>query len=484
MLRNALLTAVGLALIGLARLGFNTVALRVFGEQVSGELNVALSLGVLLSLPASTAVGATAVRYMAQARGQARPDTLGWLYRWTLLATAVLAVLSGAVALAFRGRLAATQGIDEGLVVQAVVVALVYVAYLFFRNVLYALDRVRLYARLEVASGLAFFTSLGALAFFGQGRYLLAAFLLGQTVFCLATLRATAAELREPCAPAARLALWPLVSYSVVALVGTAASLSVRELAVFVSPSAADLGGAAHLALSMSLLAPLQFLPRMFRTVLFAHSAELDGRGRRGELGASIGTASHYLLLATLPSCAVLVLAAAPLIALFGGVPTPERLLVFRLLTVAALIDVVATPSANALPGVGAVKPPSYAAVVALAVTIAMWAGLTPRLGLTALAAGMVVNSVIKGGVPIVVARRLLGATLTSAPATTAALAGLALVGLAVLAVWPHPLAVTALYVAASLPLLWTPLRTVAAELRARLRARRERAAAGTSTAA
>ena len=39
MLKNVLLTAVGLGLIGVMRLGFNAVALRVFGETVAGELN-------------------------------------------------------------------------------------------------------------------------------------------------------------------------------------------------------------------------------------------------------------------------------------------------------------------------------------------------------------------------------------------------------------------------------------------------------------
>jgi O-antigen/teichoic acid export membrane protein len=478
MLENALLTAIGLALIGLSRLAFNGVALRVFGADLSGQLNVALSLGVLLSLPASTAVGATAVRYMAQARGQGRPDTLGWLYRGTLGATLVIAALSAAVAWMFRHALATSQGIDAGLVAQAVVVGTAYVVYLFFRNALYALDRVRLYARLEVVSGVFFFVALAVLALLGLGRWLLAAFVLGQVLFTVAALQATRTELCNPCAPERRLGLAPLVGFSAVALVGTAASLSVRELAVFLSPRATDLAGAAHLALSMSLLAPLQFLPRMFRTVLFAHSAALDGRGERDSLGRSIGTASHWLLLATLPVCGVLVLTGGPLLELLGGTPTPERVLAFRLLTVAAVIDVVATPSANALPGVGAVKAPSYAAVAALVVTVAIWLGFAGSQGLVGLAGGMLVNSVVKGGVPIIAARRMLGATLTSAPVRSLVLAALAAGGVGLLGRWPHPWLVAALYVAAAAPVLWRPAREILGEVTSRLRRRREAAAA------
>lgn len=474
MLENALLTAVGLALIGLSRLAFNGVALRVFGAELSGQLNVALSLGVLLSLPASTAVGATAVRYMAQARGQGRPDTLAWLYRGTLWATLGIAALAAAAAWVCRDALATSQGIDVGLVAQATVVATAYVVYLFFRNALYALDRVRLYARLEVVSGVSFFVVLAALAALGQGRWLLAAFVVGQVLFTIATLNATRGALATPCPPERRLGLAPLVAYSVVSLVGTAASLSVRELAVFLSPRATDLAGAAHLALSMSLLAPLQFLPRMFRTVLFAHSAELDGRGERESLGRSIGAASHWLLLATLPVGGLLVLTGGSLLELFGGTPTPERVLAFRLLTMAAVIDVVATPSANALPGVGAVKAPSYAAVAALAVTVAIWLGFAGTQGLVGLAAGMLANSIIKGGVPVVAARRMLGATLTSSPLRSLVLAALAVAGVVLVERWPHPWLVAALYAAVVAPVLWQPARELVGELTSHLRRRRD----------
>src|SRR5690606_30833705 len=117
-----------------------------------------------------------------------------------------------------------------------------------------------------------------------------------------------------------------ITSYSAIALVGTASSLAVRELAVFLSPQVTDLAGAASLALAFSMLAPLQVLPRMLRTALFAHTAELSGQGRLDELGKSIGEASHWLLLVTLPACGFLLIMGEPLFAMLGGTPTPERL--------------------------------------------------------------------------------------------------------------------------------------------------------------
>jgi len=480
-LKNVLLTAVGLALIGLARLAFNTVALNAFDETLAGQLNVALSLSVLLSLPASTAFGATTVRFMAQARGQGRPGAAAWIYRTTLAATIIVATAGTVAALGARSWLSHLQGVDEALVFQAVELSVAYVSYLFFRNVLYALDRVKLYTYLEVGTGTVFFVTLSSLALLGRGHTLLTAFLASWVAFSVAGLWLTRAQWTTPCPPEERTGWRPLASYSLLALVGTASSLCVRELAVFFAPAVADLGGAAHLALSMSLLAPLQFFPRMLRTALFAHSAELDGRGQQAALAGSLGAASHWLLLATVPACAVLALGAAPILTALGGTATPERLLVFRLLTAAALVDVVATPASNALPGVGNVKAPAYAALGALVLTIAAWWWLTPILGFTGLAVGMLLNSVVKGAVPIYAARVTLGARLTHAPGRVGLLGLGALGGLALLAVWPQPLVVTPAYALAAALVLWRPGAQLWRELRGRmtrLRAPRAPAAA------
>lgn len=157
--------------------------------------------------------------------------------------------------------------------------------------------------------------------------------------------------------------------------------------------------------------------------------------------------------------------------------PTPERLLVFRILTAAAMVDVIATPSSNALPGVGAVKSTSYAAIVALGVTVIVWSALTPHLGLVALAVGMLVNSVIKGGVPILAARRLLHMRLTPTPSIAAALALLAGAGLMVLTWWPRPIIVAALYLLAATPVLWQPGKAMMQEMVRRLANKKLRSA-------
>ena len=459
MLKNVILTGIGLALIGLMRLGFNAVALRGFGETLAGQLNVALSLAVLLSLPANTAFGSTTVRFVGQALAQGRRERAAWTYRVMAVATSTTALVVAIAAVLARDWIAAEQQVSPVLVVEAAVIAVGYAFYLFFRSVLYAIDRVATYALLEVVGGAIFFVSLGVLALAGAGAHLLLGFFAAYAAFCVASWWLTRRLFLLPCPVPERQSWGPLLSFSAIAAAGTAASLSVRELAVSATPHLADLGGAAHLGLSMSLLAPLQMFPRMLRSVIFARSATLDGAGRRGELSANITEATHWLLIIVVPACGLLGIVGGPLIELMGGSATPERLLVFRLLAVAALMEVMATPAANALPGAGYVKAPSYAALVALVVAGVVWMGAAPSLGLVGVALGIVANAIIKGGVPVWFAWRELKARPTRALGRVTVLLAITLSALALVTLWPEWLLVGVGYVIVVVPLLWAPLR-------------------------
>jgi O-antigen/teichoic acid export membrane protein len=476
-LRNVVLTGVGLAVVGLMRLGFNAIALRGFGEAVAGQLNVALSLSILLSLPATTAFGGTTVRFIGQAFAQGRRERAARFYRVLILATLASAAVVAVGAILARDLIAPAQQLEGFLVIEAAVVAVGYALYLVFRYVLYAIDRVAAYARLELLGCVAFFAVTGALAWLGAGTHLILAFVAANLLFGGGTLWITRELFLLPCPAAERPSWGPVLSFSFIAAIGTAASLCVRELAVFAAPHVADLGGAAHLGLSMSLLAPLQMFPRMLRSVIFAHSAQLDGAGRRDEVGRSVTEATHWLLVAVVPACGLLGLAGGPLIELLGGTATPERLLVFRLLTVAALMEVMATPAANALPGVGHVKAPNYAAVVALAVTGVIWLAATPELGLVGLALGMVANAIVKGGVPMWFAWRDLGARPTRAPGRVSLLIALTIGALGLATIWPEWQLVLVGYVALAAPTIGAPLQDLVTMVRRRLAGRR--AAAG-----
>lgn len=442
MLEKILLSGVGLALLGLARFAFNAVAINVFSEEVAGALNIGLSLAILAALPVTTLLGATTVRFIASARGEGSEARATWLFRRLFSAATVITVLTMSALYLGREWIAADRGVEVWLVGEALLIAAAYGLYQFFRNVLYAVDRVGLYSRLELVAAIAFFGVLGVSAVNGVQEGLLLAFVAGYGTFAVV---AMIAERHRLFAPGEPMPMGPLVTFSLYALVGSTASLGVREIAILVAPDRVDFAGVAHLGLCVSLLTPLQFMPRMLRTVVFAQSAEQAGRGDSDALAQSISEVSHWLLIANVPLCTALILVAEPVLTLIGGTPSDANLAVLRVLTLGALVDIMATPATNALPGAGNIRVPAISAIAGLVAAVAIWA---LPLGAIGLAGGLLASSLVKGGIPVLVARSTLKLSVTRTPVIAGAMIAASVIAFGAVELTGAPIVVCASYLA------------------------------------
>ncbi|CAN0555786.1 unnamed protein product, partial [Laminaria digitata] len=195
-LKKVLLSGVALIPIGLARLGFNAVSLRAFGEHTTGELNVALSLGMALALPVSAAFGPSVLRFVAFERGKDRPDVAGGVLTRLLIWGLLFEILTAGLAYAFRNQLPNAAGLSDLLFFGAVAVGISYSVYLVLRNGLYAVDRVATYTGLELLTALLFFGSLAGLVLWAPSAASLLAFLVGYTSFILGALFVLRTQLR------------------------------------------------------------------------------------------------------------------------------------------------------------------------------------------------------------------------------------------------------------------------------------------------
>lgn len=414
MFRKILLTGVSLALIGLSRFIFNSLTLRNFGSDTTGQLNVAMSLAMLASLPATTSVGTAVVRFVARARGRGQFDQENAYIKKSLFSTLSIA-LAVVLALAWvSDPLAAWNKIDANLIWQVGLFAGTYALYQWMRGVYYARNKVGPYTILEGASGVAFVICLLALTLSKQSFYLLLSFCVAYGFFFVTAL------IREPhllFGNSATLSeeenrdFW---NYSLLAFVATSASLAVRELAILAAPHFSDFSGAAHLALCQSMLVPLQFLPRTLRTVLFAESAELDGRGDLSGLRQSTNRATHWLFFLQLPVCVIVILFSERFLRWSGGQTTRDHLLIFAILTFAALLEIVATPITNTLPGIGRIGITASGAVFGLVVAVVAGSICAERWGMVGLTLGVFLSSAIKCGLPMFFGIRQYGFVLTS----------------------------------------------------------------------
>lgn len=465
MLKKVLLSGVALIPIGLARLGFNAVALRMFGEHTTGQLNLALSLGMALALPVSAAFGPSVLRFVAFERGRDRPDVAGGVLTRLLLWGLFFEVVTAGLAFVFREHLPNAQALSTGLFSAAVAVGVSYSIYLVLRNGLYAVDRVPTYTGLELGASLLFFGSLGALVLWAPASASLLAFFIGYLSFSLGALFVLRGQLRLD-----TLSEGPsgaeVARFAGLAAVGTTASMGLKEVATVLTPTLAGFEGTAFLATALAALTPMHFLPRTLRSLLFAESATHHGRGDPEALARQFSEISHQLALFNIPIVAIVMILAEPILTLTGTRLDPERIMVFRLLALAGLLDILASTAANALAGVGRVGINAAGSALGLLTAAMVWY-FAGELGLLGVAIGYFAASIARGGIPMVVATKDLGVRFTH---DWTKVSQLAVMGGAAVAL-EHLLGgfiATGLYLTLVAPLLYPSLRSLVLRVQAR----------------
>jgi O-antigen/teichoic acid export membrane protein len=411
MLKKIFFSGVALIPIGLARLGFNAITMRYFGERTTGELNVALSLGMALALPVSAAFGPSVLRFVSYERGRGRPEIGAALLTRLLIWALVLEAAVAGLAFFFRDSLPNAQVLSDPLFAGSVAVGISYSVYLILRNGLYAVDKVGVYTTLEVGAAVLFFGSLAAFIMLAPPDAALLAFLVGYASFCLGALFVLRKSLGF-----GSIAEGPksgaIARFAGLAAVGTSASMGLKEIATVLTPTLAGLEGTAFLALALAALTPMHFVPRTLRSLLFAESATHSGRGSEEALAKQFSEISHQLALFNIPIVATVMMFAEPILSVVGATLNPERIFVFQLLAFAGLVDILAGTAANALAGVGRVGVNATGSVLGLLAAAGIWFGASD-LGLTGVAIGYVAASLVRAGVPIVVAHRGLNVRIT-----------------------------------------------------------------------
>lgn len=416
MLRKIILTGIGLLFVGASRFGFNLASINSLGEETTGTLNLIFSTALLIGLPTAAFSNAATVRFIAKSRGEGRPLTADWIYRRLYIANAVSVLLSIGVLHGFSEQSAGWLNLPPASLSYAYLIAIAYVFYQFARHALYAGDQVGVATILEIISGLVFFTSLTLMIIFETGTSLVLCFAIGYLVFVVGSSWVQRSRWKTTCAQEDKIPQKEIVSFSVLALLGTTASMSVNELAIIFAGDVGDLSGAAFMGLCASAIVALQLLPRMLRTVLFAESSELDGIGDHDKLTHLTTECNHWILLINIPICVAIALIAEPILEVMGTEVTPERVLAFQFLIGASLVAIIGMAASNVLPGLGDLKTPVLAAVVGLVLTLALWWVTTDRWGLVALAFGLFVNAIIKAAIAILALKKRMPVKMSKSP--------------------------------------------------------------------
>jgi O-antigen/teichoic acid export membrane protein len=422
MLRKIILTGIGLLFVGASRFGFNLASIHALGEEITGTLNLIFSTALLIGLPTAAFSNAATVRFIARSRGEGRHQTADWIYRRLYIANAISVIGCIGLLEIFSEQAASWLNLETSSLSYAYLIAIAYVFYQFARHSLYAGDRVGVATILEIVSGLCFFASLGLMILTNAGNTIVLCFAMGYLVFVIGSSWTERQRLLSSCPKSEKIPTPEIMSFSVLALLGTTASMSVNELAIIFAGEVSDLSGAAFMGLCASALVALQLLPRMLRTVLFAESSELDGTGNHEKLAVLTTECNHWILLINIPVCVSMAIIAGPILELMGTEVTAERILAFQFLIGSSLVAMIGMAASNVLPGIGDLKTPVIASVSGLLLTLGIWWFTTEQWGLVALAFGLFANAIVKSAIAIKVLKGRMPVSMSKSPRTILAL--------------------------------------------------------------
>jgi O-antigen/teichoic acid export membrane protein len=227
-----------------------------------------------------------------------------------------------------------------------------------------------------------------------------------------------------------------------------------REISVIISADFSDLRGVAHLGWCVAFLTPLQFFPRVIRTVIFAETAERSGRGEQDQASDSVSEISHWIALFNLPLCGVLILLSSVVLDVLTPNASAEYIFVLQIMVVAIAFDITSTSAASALSGAGYIRLNMLMSMAGLLSAVLVWVGLGYGSGVTGVAWGLCAASVVRGGGSLLVGHKVLSIRLTRQPLLCAGLVLAIIMAVVALRSWPNVYAVSAAYLAVTAFLL------------------------------
>ncbi|MBY8872433.1 lipopolysaccharide biosynthesis protein [Micromonospora sp. PLK6-60] len=400
------LSMLALLAVGLTRLVHGSLTSHHTDRATYGVVGIMLAASMIASLLLPGGVSAGMSKFVAFHRGAA--DVPGawavhrFLSRVGVLSSLVLGLLTALVVRQLH---------DLGPVDTASLAVLTasYALYTVDKAAMYGHGLVPRYARIELGTSALAIAATVAVIVTGRTFYLLPLCLGYGTFVVLCRRQLRQQRRRERSAAPGSFDRRQVVSFALLASVGTLASAGFLQATQLLAGHFAAPAEVAYLVAAVALIAPLYFLPRAMALALFPAMAGAHGAGDRSAVRRQVDVSTRALAVVMTPVFLV-GLAAAPLIlTLFGGAGYAGGAPVLRLMLCASFFGILQVPSVNALAAGAATQSriPVASAVTGCLVGLGVVAVAAGPLGATGVGLGYLVGTAVTALVPILTVWRL-----------------------------------------------------------------------------
>ena len=395
-IRAGLLSMVGLVALGGTRLVHGSLVSRATDQETYGLVGTLIGLAMTVSLFLPGGLASAASRFIPFHRGGGDESAARSAYR-------VLTVAGYAVAIGLGVNVAVIattlEGVTPGDAVAVGLLATVFSAYSVAKSALYGFDRVVPYTWLELAGSVVAIGATVVVVATGSRAYLMP-LTLGYAVLMLGALVVLRRRHRSP-SGLLRLNVREMAVYVGLASLGGVASAGLLQALPVVAGWFTTLTEVSYVAASVTLVAPLYFLPRALSMALFPAMAKAHGAGDSDVVRRHADIFTRALLVLLAPVFAAGVLISPEVLALFGGGEYARGAGVLRVVLLATYVAVIQVAAVNALSSGDGVRIPVWASVAGAVVGLVAVVPLGHWFGGVGVAVAYLVAIVVGAAVPL-----------------------------------------------------------------------------------
>lgn len=400
-LKYTTLTSVALLFIGFNQIIYNIIIGKSFGSGILGQINLALSIAMLISLTVSSILEPSATKFLSEYLAKKDEAAIRYIFiqlqKWALIGSALLIIS----ALITQKYLNYKLHILEDLYLISLFLIVLIIFHHLYRGCFYGLYDVENYFKFEIISSLSFILALGSV--YILGKYFLFPYLIYYCLFSLLSVHALLDHFKQDHyhINLSR----SILEYGAVAMIGTLASTSRAYVATIATGFYMPPDQVGFYSATVSITAALLYAPGVIDRVLLPSFSYSHGKEDTYTVRTLIEQATAGLSIVALFMGGIFIILGRDLLMVLFTPEFSAATFSLQMLVLGVCMYAVSLPSASALSGTQYVKIPNLANLAGLLVSLALWTYLIPRFGIDGTALGYVVGAFVSSIIPMYYAK-------------------------------------------------------------------------------
>lgn len=392
LIKNSILTAIVLILVGLRRFVFNILVGRNFGPTELGFVNIAFSTVIIIGTFVSFYKVASA-KYISEYLGKNDVNSANAVFRVSFFSTLVLSIISITIMFIMKDWYVNKIGIEASYFLFVLVLIPLSAFYLHFNSIYYGINKVKQYFVMEIFTSTIFFIFLGISIIYLKSAFLLP-FILAYLFFFILSLYHFRTYFKSERANENKITL-EMSKFSSFVLIGNLVGVVGTEFSVLLTSYYVSAEWIGYYVAAYALLKPLQLVPSILRPVLYPTQSYQYGKGDYDLIKKTLNISTQWLTVLSSFICGIYILLSDSILETIFGVQYTFASSTMQILSIGMFFGIITVPVNSTLIGTKYVRTQAIISITILLAMAFSWVLLIPSYGIIGTAIGLGIGQFI-----------------------------------------------------------------------------------------